>query len=276
MQTEQYKLHADIEEKHWWFVARRKIVYDLLKKIVPPSRDKMVVDIGCGTGANIANLAREYSCFGVDTSPEAISFAQSRFPDVKFLCMPEPAEILSGTHADVCLLMDVIEHVPDDFMLFSKLLSLSAPGTYFILTVPANMSLWSEHDVSFGHYRRYDMQRLKKVWEGLPVEIMLASYYNSRLYPLVKMARILSRMRGHAQGESGTDLSMPPSFVNNMMEKIFAGETQKLSALLTGKEKQGYSSGVSIVAVIRRGEGNIAVRENPDGPDTLKQAAVKH
>ena len=40
--------------------------------------------------------------------------------------------------------------------MLSGLLAAAAPGAYFLLTVPADESLWSEHDESFGHYRRYD------------------------------------------------------------------------------------------------------------------------
>ena len=67
--------------------------------------------------------------------------------------------------------------------LFSELLAAARPGTYFLLTVPADQGLWSEHDKSFGHYRRYDLHRFEQIWQGLPVTPLLASYYNTRLYP---------------------------------------------------------------------------------------------
>ena len=36
MQTEQFQLHAEIEERHWWFVARRRIMGRLIAEVLPP------------------------------------------------------------------------------------------------------------------------------------------------------------------------------------------------------------------------------------------------
>ena len=81
------------------------------------------------------------------------------------------------------LLMDVLEHVPDDFAFLSELLAASSPGAHFLITVPANPSFWSAHDESNGHYRRYEPDRLGRLWSGLPVTTRLLTYFNARLYP---------------------------------------------------------------------------------------------
>ena len=112
------------------------------------------------------------------------------------------------------LLTDVLEHVADDFALFSELLAATTPGTYFLITVPADPDLWSEHDESFGHYRRYDAARFEQIWQGLAVQPVFTSYFNSRLYGIVKTIRGLNRWRGHAGGAAGTDFAMPNPAVN--------------------------------------------------------------
>ncbi len=64
---------------------------------------------------------------GIDTSPEAIELAARRFPNVQFLCGQAPddlGEIVED--ARLFLLMDVMEHVPDDFELLSQLLAAAA------------------------------------------------------------------------------------------------------------------------------------------------------
>ena len=68
MQSPQFLLHADIEQRHWWFVARRRIMRRLVNRVVRPGPDVTVVDVGCGTGANIASLTDAYRCVGIDTS----------------------------------------------------------------------------------------------------------------------------------------------------------------------------------------------------------------
>ena len=185
MQTEQFQLHADIEQRHWWFVGRRRIMRRLVAAVLPPSsQETTVINVGCGTGGNIGCLADEYRCVGIDTSAEAIDLARPRFPKVHFLQGRAPADLGPlMEEARLVLLMDVLEHVSDDFALLSELLAAAAPGPISSLTVPADMALWSEHDESFGHYRRYDQARLEKVWAGLPVTPRLVSYFNARLLP---------------------------------------------------------------------------------------------
>ena len=264
MQTAQFVLHSRMEERHWWFRARRRIACELIRRVEPPSRERVLVDIGCGTGGNLAALAGEYTCVGYDPSPEAIGLAQKRLPQVRFLSgdLWAALEQIPST-ARFFLLMDVLEHLPDDFLFLSELLSRVQAGSHLLITVPADQTLWSPHDVSFGHYRRYDRGRFEQLWEGLPVTPRLVSYYNSRLSPLARMARKLSRWRGKAGGEAGTDFSLPPVPVNRLLEAVFAGETGRLSALLEGRAARGFSAGVSLIALVRREAGVIRPRCRP-------------
>ena len=190
MQTEQFQLHADIEQRHWWFLGRRQIMRRLARAVLPPSPDTTVIDVGCGTGGNIACLADRLPLRGHRHLGRGHPAAAPRFPKVHFLQGRAPADLgpLLG-QARLVLLMDVLEHVSDDFALLSELLAAAAPGTHFLSTVPADPSLWSEHDESFGHYRRYDRPRLEMVWAGLPVSTRLVSYFNARLVPMVRLVR---------------------------------------------------------------------------------------
>ncbi len=280
MHSEQFQLHAAIEERHWWFTARRQIVRRIVEEVAPPGQGRTVIDVGCGTGANLGSLADGYRCIGIDTSAEAIHLATARFPQVRFLHGFAPQD-LGGyfAEADVVLLMDVLEHVSDDFELLSSLLAAAKPGTHFVITVPADMSLWSEHDVSFGHYRRYNLDRFRRAWSGLPVTELLASPYNARLYPLVKTVRAWSRLRGDATGEAGTDFKLPSRPVNAVLRGLFAGESRRLAKIVRAaklgqfsRSPDGFTQGVSLMAVLRREEGPLAVRRRPlDVPADIHQ-----
>lgn len=253
METAQYEVHAELEEKHWWFTGRRKICNALVRQILPASPRKTIMDVGCGTGGNIASLAGEYDCVGIDPSPDAIALAKKRFPGVRFLCGKIPEELAPmAPEADLFLMMDVLEHVPDDTAVLGPIVRAAKPGSLFLITVPADMRLWGPHDVSFGHYRRYDLPLLEKAWAELPVKPLLVSYYNHRLYPLALFARGLSRLRGRAWGDSGTDLALPPPPVNRIMETIFQGETRRLMEQLEGKRDARFPNGVSLIAVLRK------------------------
>ena len=119
-------------------------------------------------------MAERYECVGIDASYEAVRLAQRRFPHLPFIHGLAPRDLAGDIErARLVLVTDVLEHVSDDFALFSELLAAARPGTYFLLTVPADPSLWSEHDRSFGHYRRYDRERFERIWRGLSVETLL-------------------------------------------------------------------------------------------------------
>ena len=141
-------------------------------------------------------------------------------------------------------------------------------GAHLLLTVPADRTLWSPHDVSFGHYRRYDRARLAMLWEGLPVRVRLVSYYNTRLYPLIKAARMVGRWRGRALGAAGTDFALPPGFLNRQLTRTMSAESGRLLRVLAGESPE-YRRGVSLVAVVRREAGVVPHLFKPAsaGPD---------
>ncbi len=266
MQPDLFALHADIEERHWWFVARRRILCDLARRAVPPNRDTLVVDVGCGTGANAAALARDYSCLAVDASADAIARAARRYPEVSFVCGDVPDTIRDAMPRTALLLLtDVLEHVPDDFALLSGILAGLRPGAQVLITVPANEALWSPHDVSFGHYRRYDHERLAQLWAGLPVSVRLLSYFNTRMYPAVRSIRAVNRLTGRTRGRSGTDFALPPTPINRALAALFAGERHRLLRAIDRPGDHGYSRGVSLIALLRRERGPLASRTRPAG-----------
>ncbi len=258
MNEEQFRLHAQIEDQHWWFVARRQILRRLIEQLVPPSPKANLIDVGCGTGGNLGTLADAYNCLGIDTSTEAIHWASQRFPQVRFVQGLAPEDIADAMRtADLVMLNDVLEHVDDDVGLLESLVSAMRPGAHLLLTVPSDRQLWSEHDVSFGHYRRYTMPRLQRVWQDLAVDVRLCSHFNSRLYLPVRAVRTWTRWRGKTMGAAGTDFAIPRAPINRALQGIFAGESRRLSDLLQGRKKRGYGVGVSLIAVLQcRGAGD--------------------
>jgi hypothetical protein len=147
--------------------------------------------------------------------------------------------------------------------MLSELLAAAQPGAYFLLTVPADLALWSEHDRAFGHYRRYDRKRFQQLWKGLAVREVFTSHYNSRLYPLVKLARQWSRLRGRTAGVAGTDFAMPGHATNALLSQCFAGERHRLVRLALGESTCEYRRGVSLMALLRREAGPLVARVKP-------------
>ncbi len=92
----------------------------------------------------------------------------------------------------------------------------------------------------------------------------MVSHFNSRLYPLIKGVRSWNRWRGanKVAGRAGTDFTIPPLGMNRMLENVFASESAALCRnLKTGWD--GYRKGVSLMAVLRRKDGQFDAREKP-------------
>lgn len=261
MRPELLRLHADREVHHWWFVARRRIVHALVDVLVPPGRDRLIIDVGCGTGATVAELARDRACVGIDVSPEGIALARERYPECEFRVGHAPADLgdLTG-RADLFLLMDVLEHVRDDVALFTSIMAEAKPGALALITVPADPGLWSPHDVTHMHYRRYTVERLQALWRDDALEPVLLTGLNRRLLPVIRAVRALERRRGHAVGPGGTDLAMLPSPLNRMLVAIFAGEGRGVLARLRESPLDPEPTGVSLLAVVRRNDRPLYAR----------------
>lgn len=252
MDATQQRLHAEMEERHWWFLGRRHIMLELVSRLASPGTGMLVVDVGCGTGGNIAALAGDYLTAGIDTSAAAIELARANHPGVRFWCgelAEAPREFDAG--ADLYLLMDVLEHVPDDFLLLSTLLSRCKRGALVLITVPAHEHLWSSHDEALQHYRRYDSDRLQQVWDGLPVSVRLISYFNARLYLPIRLVRWASRRTRRSYGQHGTDLTLPPNPVNRFLTRLLGGEARVIVDAFVGDRHRGYGTGASLLAVLR-------------------------
>ena len=262
MQRAQYALHARVEDRHWWFTGRRRIARALVERLAPPGAGQAVLDIGCGTGANLAALADGWRCRGIDASEEAVRLARQRFPALEFACEADPLAREDWiAEADVVLLMDVLEHVADDFLLLSRVLSALRAGAHALITVPADPRLWSRHDESFGHFRRYQIERLRATWSGLAVSERMLCGFNSRLLPLIRAVRCVNRRLGRTAGHAGTDFHLPPAALNRLLEGLLAGEARTLLGALEGRE--GYRAGASLIAVLRREVGPIVPRTRP-------------
>ncbi len=262
MNREQLEVFREIEERHWWFVTRRTTLRGLVSKAVEPG--SKILDLGCGTGGNIAQFDDRYVRVGVDGSADAVEFARRLHPNVEFI-VGDPFEVAQRhiAESDAILLTDVIEHVEDDFEFLSRTVREMKEGAQLIVTVPADMGLWSPHDEAVLHFRRYDMPRFERVWQSLPVKVRLKSAWNARLYPVVWAARQVARRLGTSLGRGRTDFSLPPGPLNLFLERIFTGESRALIDAVD-RDFQPFRIGVSLIALLERVAGEAQIQKKPD------------
>ncbi len=233
----------------------------LVSRVTPPG--DTVVDVGCGTGANIAALKGEYTAIGIDTSAEALGHARSRFPGVMFIDGTAGTALPHVAGRVGCiLLMDVLEHVADDFALLASVLEPLPVGSHLLITVPADMRLWSGHDLAFQHYRRYDAGRLTAVWKDQPVRARLVSPFCSSLYwPIRAVRATRTRLRRGARVAT-SDLAVPPMGINGILRRIFAAEAAPLTRAVD-TDIAPFAHGSSLIAVLERLAGSVSHQGKP-------------
>lgn len=103
---------------------------------------------------------------------------------------------LAHSDADLVLMMDVIEHVDDDVGIVKDYVDKVAPGTHFVITVPAFMWLWSGHDVFLEHYRRYTLRQIEAVLVAAGLKIERGRYFYGGVLPLVAAVRAVKLLAG--------------------------------------------------------------------------------
>lgn len=249
----QFEAHQAHEEAHWWFTARREIIMGIVDQLLQGQRNACILDVGCGTGCSVAEFAKSYEAVGIDRSVDAVRRARLRYPSCSFVhgVVPDDvADILS--RVQLVTLMDVLEHVDDDIGLLAAIVESINVGASVLITVPADMTLWSEHDVALGHYRRYEPRSLSKLWSDLSVECLLLAPLNTRLEPAVRFMRTIRPKWLSTRGAAGTDLKMPPAYVNHWLHNVFAGEKRLLLDRLARHDIDLHATGVSLLAVIRK------------------------
>ena len=240
MDPESYPQMAALETSHWWFVARRQILKKVLQRFTPQA-PLTILEVGAGTGGNVAMLESFGRVMLVEPNPVARSILHQKGFSVIEGALPKSLP-LPEQSVDLIAMLDVLEHIQDDEETLKTLRPLLTPQGKILLTVPAFQWLWSHHDVYHHHIRRYSRQDLIAVIEKSGYTVEFVSYFNALLFPLVVLARFWTRLCGE---RNRSDMKMPPVGLNALLKTIFA-----LERFVLGRAKP-LPVGVSLLVVAR-------------------------
>jgi SAM-dependent methyltransferase len=222
-----YQQMAELDDRHWWYRARRKIIAELIRREAHLPENAQILEIGCGTGHNLAMLSGFGHVEGLELDDEARALSEKRLGR-KVMSSPLPE--LAGVpdrHYDLIGAFDVIEHIDDDHAALASIATKLKPGGTFMMTVPAHQWMWSAHDTVNHHKRRYSRRSLKALIDGSPLQLKRIGYFNSLLFPLAVAERAASKLRGKA----AADVTLPPKPLNKTLEKLFAAERHLVGRL---------------------------------------------
>lgn len=222
-----YQQMAELDERHWWYRARRDVLADLIRREALPPPGAHILEIGCGTGHNLEMLRGFGEVDGIEIDDEARSIAERRLGrTIMSTPLPELTGVADRTY-DLVAALDVIEHIDDDSAALSGIAAKLKPGGKFVMTVPAHAWMWSAHDVVNHHKRRYSKTGLKRLVEGSPLRLKKLGYFNSLLFPLAIAERFASKLRG----KDSADVKLPPTPLNATLETVFSAERHLIGRL---------------------------------------------
>jgi SAM-dependent methyltransferase len=240
-----YDQQFRVEQEHWWFRAKRHIIWTLVNRYAPEtSSEKLrVCELGCGTGANLAAVKDFYEVVGVDSSPLAIDYARTRLGDQIFLG-DLPSNInLPAESFDVVLLSDVLEHIEDDYRSIAAAVQLLRKGGILVATVPANGWLYSEYDVRLHHVRRYGRKDFQTLVRSTGTDVKLLSYFNTLLFPPAVAVRLLGKIT--PKRDPTRVLEVPSKPINQILATVMKSEVTALGRV-------PLPFGLSLVAVAQK------------------------
>jgi len=222
-----YRQMAELDQRHWWYRARREVLAQLIRREAMPPPNARLLEIGCGTGHNLEMLGGFGSVDALELDDEARAIAEQRLGrQVLSAPLPELAGVPDGAY-DLIAALDVIEHIEDDAAALAAIAVKLKPGGKFLMTVPAHQWMWSAHDVVNHHKRRYSKGGLRRLIGASPLKLEKLGYFNSLLFPLAMADRLASRVRG----KDDADLKLPSAPLNGALERIFAIERHLVGRL---------------------------------------------
>ena len=195
---------ARIEDQHFWFRARNRLIFEVTKRIsstLPPGH--LVLEVGCGTGNVLRMLRRacpDGMVVGLELWFDGLRHAQSR--SAGFLVQGDVRNCPFGKPFDLIGLFDVLEHVPEERETIDSLWNLLARGGRLMLTVPAHQFLWSYFDEAAHHCRRYSAQDLRQKLTEAGFQVEFLSQFMACIFPIVWIFRKLRGLRKQSDSDS--------------------------------------------------------------------------
>jgi len=272
MEQHTYAIMDRVEEDHWWFVGRRAILESFMASLCEGSRFKVqssksvekggsdkdvqpsktnsklktqnskptILDVGCGTGANLEMLEQFGKAEGVDVSEEALSFCRDKGLTVhKGLAEELPFE---DGEFDIVTALDVIEHLDDDVAGLREMHRVTRPGGQALFFVPAFMWLWGVQDDISNHRIRYTRKQIIERISSAGFEVKRSTYANITFFVPILAGRWLMKLTGF-KPESENNINV--SALNSVFGSIFSAEKHWL-------RHGSFPFGVSIIVAAQK------------------------
>ena len=245
MNKVEYATMAEREMTYWWHLGRLRIIQTYVARIKLRKKSFKILNIGCGTGGTIDMLESFGTTDNVDISDDAINFMKKkgykRITKVKDIKLP-----FKDKSYDMVGAFDVLEHIDKQVEALKEWKRVIKDDGAILITVPAYQWLWSDHDVSLHHKRRYTTRRLIEAGEKVGLKLDKKSYAIVFSLPLVIGFRFLNKALGR-KSDSETLYVNVPNWVNSLFSNLLYGEAKFHKYV-------SFPAGTSVIAILRKAD----------------------
>lgn len=241
-----FALLEHAEAHHFWFIGRREIILDTLRRHVPDLSGKKMLEIGCGNGNILGYLKKrtQLQLTGGDLFIEGLRFCRGQV-DIP-LYQIDATLLPFRDYFDIIGMFDVLEHIEDDERVLEECRKALKEQGRLVLTVPACPTLWGPFDEFSHHQRRYTRRDLREKLERAGFAVERAPHFMFFLFPLVYTVRFLKQRLGRAESDTAeevpTDLRTVP-VVNGLSLRLL-----RLEKLLMRRFDLPFGTSLLVVA----------------------------
>ena len=203
--------YRELFEKHWWWRSRTELIVDKLRRLRPAPRRESILDVGCGDALFFDRLAEFGDVEGVEPCAELVRASNPHRSRI-YSC-PFDGNFRPGKQYSLILMLDVLEHLEGPVGALRHAQDLLAPQGIVIVTVPAFMALWTNHDVLNHHLIRYTKQSFRKVARQAGFQIQEERYLYHWTCPVKLGVRIMEGVV-HPKPEAP---KIPANWANEML-----------------------------------------------------------
>jgi SAM-dependent methyltransferase len=250
-QDEIHKIAA-VESGHWWYRGMRELFFAHLAPYLTALRRRTtngsaralkILDVGCGTGGNLIELATLGDAHGIDADPLCVEYCLRRGLDVRLGTM-ERIEEAAGS-LDLVTTVDVVCQAEgtQTEQIFRGIARVLAPGGLFALREPAMPVAAGAHDRAVGIRHRFTTREIRDMLAATGFEPLRVTYINSLLFGPIVLQRRIGRLLAPAAVESDVKPASAP--VNAVLLGMLRLEAQLLRAI-------DMPFGVTVFAVARK------------------------
>lgn len=243
MEHREYQRLREHSRFYWWHVGKRALLRSVLEHGVPRDPSRPAVDIGCGAGDSFGMLAPFGRFVGSEVTGELWGPGMERPPRPVLLAEGGALPFADGS-LGLCTFFDVLEHVEEEDAFLGEVRRVLRPGGLVLLSVPAYMFLWSEHDVSLHHHRRYVRGTVKGVLARAGFRVLRCTYAFAGILPAVAAYRVLGRLFRRSGEPSSSYVAMPGP-LNRLLIRWLAAEAWWL-------RHADLPFGTSVIALARK------------------------